>query len=170
MVDAISASQKNSSVELIRATLFAALALSICSLSAACFKVPHKYGNDKALVEGRIVDTEGRPVGGVVIHAAHIRAVGGSFHNSPRWSDVLHHDRFITDADGRYSGHLDFLDDAREKFGPEYIFYYACRDGYQPALLYFPQRETVVVRRIEEPPAHSVNLVFGEVFQAAGCQ
>lgn len=141
-------------------------------LASSCLKVPHKYG-DRPLVEGRIIDTEGRPIAGMVVHAAHIQAVGGTIHNSPKWTKLLDHDRFITGADGRYSGRLSFRDGGRElaiNRIMENVFYYACADGYQPTELYLPQRETVVVRRLDQPPARREEIILAEVVETAGCQ
>jgi hypothetical protein len=137
-----------------------------CFLSG-CAKEPSA---DKPIVEGRIVDTEGRPIGGVVVHAARIRAVGGTMHNSRKWTKILQHDRFITDADGRYSGQLSYRDEPRGTWAAEYVFYYACLNGYHPLQLYLPKRGTLTMRRVEQPSVDQGTREFAEAFSVAGCE
>lgn len=130
----------------------------------------------KTHVSGRIVDSAGKPISGVVVHAVHRQLVGGNLHRAARWTKLIHETEFTTDDAGQYQGNLDYADRSGIDWDDQHVFYFACKTGYRLAQVYFPKRDTIVLLRTDEraywPGGRNYNeeqLQAEGVMQGAGC-
>lgn len=152
-----------------RARVFV-LIFSFAITSTGCIRIPAKYGEKHPIVEGRLIDVDGNPIEGAVIHAVLIEASGGgNWHSSVRWDTIIARDRFITDSQGKYSWRLTFNDNTLSPSSKRSVFYYSCKVGFQPFILLRAKRGTVVVRRTTDTPLSAPPSDYERAMQTAGC-
>jgi hypothetical protein len=133
--------------------------------------MPADYGEKKPFVEGRLIDVEGNPIEGAIIQAVLIEASGGgNMHSSVNWDTVAARDRFITDRYGEYSGRLSFDDTTLDNASKKAVFYYTCKDGFQPFALLRAKRGTVVVRRTSDTRLAALPSDYERAILAGGCK
>jgi hypothetical protein len=133
--------------------------------------MPAEYGEKHPIVAGRLIDVDGNPIEGAIIHAVLIEASGGdNWHSSTRWDTVRERNRFTTDRYGEYTGRLTFDDSTLDRSAKKAVFYYSCKEGFQPFVLLRSKRGTVVVRRTTDTRQAAAPSDYADAMRTGGCQ
>lgn len=133
-----------------KAAVSAAVLLTLCIMLTGHLNIPILGVPSKTDVSGRVVDTAGKPISGVAVHAVHRQLVGGNLHRAARWNKLIHKTEFTTDDEGQYRGSLDYADRSGIDWDDQHVFYFACKTGYRLAQVYFPKRDAIVLLRTDE--------------------
>lgn len=146
----------------------------IVTILGCVYRSNAHYNDDKPAVRGLVVDTSGHPVAGATIYAVHRKHVVPE--HCPEcqgaWTQLVGSDSFVTSADGHYDGRLNYRDGSRADWRDDYVFYFACKDGFRPLRLFLPERGVVVMRRVSEHAYEPFGIVDADWVRAereAGC-